>query len=105
MMYRWMIALEDHGKKTKGTKGHKAGVRERLLHTQLCLQDEPQEKIIPDQAGPQPRVDAVEEAAVARNDVARILQVGLAFEHALAQVAQRREQAEQQTQDGGLQEG
>ena len=51
--------------------------------------DKPEDEIIAQHRAPQPRVDPVQRAAVTREEVARILEPGIAFDHALAQVAER----------------
>ncbi len=50
--------------------------------------DDPEDEIIADQRGPQPGINAIENAAMTGDQIAGVLDATLAFNHAFSQVAQ-----------------
>ena len=54
----------------------------------MLISEQPNDEVIADHGGPQPGIDPIGEATVARQQPARVLRAYLALDHALSQVAQ-----------------
>ena len=60
--------------------------------------DDPNNEIIAYQRSPQPRIDAIEDAAMTRDQIAGVLDTALAFNHTFAKIAKGGDRAEQKAQ-------
>ena len=59
--------------------------------------NDPNDEVIADRGGPQPRIDAIEDAAMTGDQIAGVLDTALAFNHAFTQVTQGGNGAEKKT--------